>query len=61
MTRRAASPLPRSPCRDILAIPETRADWWQLFKQHLAAPLEAGTLKLSIINSDELRQPGGGS
>ncbi|PRW59924.1 DEAD-box helicase family [Chlorella sorokiniana] len=43
--------------RDILAIPETRADWWQLFKQHLAAPLEAGTIKLSIINSDELRQP----
>lgn len=45
---------PAAACRDILAIPETRADWWQLFKQHLAAPLEAGTIKLSIINSDVL-------
>ena len=43
-----------APCSDILAIPETRADWWQLFKQHLAAPLEAGAIKLSIINSDML-------
>ncbi len=42
-------------CRDILAIPETRADWWQFFKQHLATPLETGAIKLSIINSDDLR------
>ncbi|KAI7837305.1 hypothetical protein COHA_008820 [Chlorella ohadii] len=41
--------------RDILAIPETRADWWQFYRQHLAAPLEAGAIKLSIINSDDLR------
>jgi hypothetical protein len=39
-------------CRDILAIPETRADWWQFFGRHLAPRLAAGTLKLSLVNSD---------
>ena len=44
--------LPASACRDILAIPETRADWWQFFGRHLAPRLAAGTLKLSLVNSD---------
>lgn len=58
MCATALGPLPVPPCRDILAIPETCADWWQLFGRHLAAPLAAGTLKLTLINSDAL-QPGG--
>lgn len=40
--------------RDILAIPETRADWWQLYAAHLAPRLAAGSLKLSLVDSDRL-------
>ncbi len=45
-------------CRDILAIPETRADWWALFDQHLKQRLDDGSLKLSLINSDHVLKGG---
>ncbi|KAL4458979.1 hypothetical protein ABPG75_013844 [Micractinium tetrahymenae] len=41
--------------RDILAIPETRADWWQLYERHLKPRVDAGSLKLALVNSDRLR------
>lgn len=42
-------------CRDILAIPETRADWWQLYARHLKPRVDGGSLKLALVNSDRLR------
>jgi len=47
-------------CRDILTIPETRADWWELYQRHLQPRVDAGSLKLSLINSDHLLQGGEG-
>lgn len=69
--RRAAAPCMRLCCavpaahaacavpprRDILAIPETRADWWELYTRHLKPRVDAGSLKLALINSDRLRGP----
>lgn len=42
-------------CRDILAIPETRADWWAFFDRHLKQRLDDGSLKLSLIKSDHVQ------
>ena len=50
---------PPCPCRDILAIPETRADWWLFYDRHLKERLAAGALKISLVNSDHAA--GGGS
>lgn len=35
-------------------IPETRADWWELFSKHLRPRLAAGQTKLALVNSDKL-------
>ena len=65
ISRRAPHPYPYHaparppPCRDILAVPETRADWWRLYDRHLKQRLAAGTLRLSLVNSDDLPPLGG--
>ncbi|PSC76809.1 CMSS1 [Micractinium conductrix] len=40
--------------RDLLSIPETRADWWTFYERHLKQRVDAGSLKLSLVNSDRL-------
>ncbi len=45
-------------CRDILAIPETRADWWQLYVRHLKPRVDAGSARLVLVNSDRMRGTG---
>ena len=47
-------PPPPSVGRDLLSIPETRADWWTFYERHLKQRVDAGSLKLSLVNSDRL-------
>lgn len=56
MEHRCPSCCPRCAalCRTILDIPETRADWWELFSKHLRPRLAAGQTKLALVNSDKL-------
>ena len=56
---RTHAPQPH-PCRSLLDIPETRADWWQLYERHLSAPLAEGRLRLVLVNSDSVGGGGGG-
>ena len=38
--------------RNLLDIPETRRDFWTLWRHHLSAPISAGTLRVLLIDGD---------
>ena len=40
----------RLPCRTILDIPETRADFWEFFKRHWGPLLAAGKLRVALFS-----------